>query len=580
MFNPLELLRARIQQNPVAAGGNGAPAVTAPAPAQPPAAVAAMPPSGGGRFNLGTRLSMAMSGERGLFAGAPDPVAEAEIDPATGVPRGLSRRANNQSLMKMGLLLMAAGAPQSDDSRAAILAGVAGAADTSDTLNRFAANRLEMAKLKLAEQSQAQQMAMIGQMDSLMGLSPGDPRAIAQGASPVAGTTAAVAPVTRGGPLPAPSAPGTPATVSGGPASAPSAASGTVPTPQRVIPAASLGNEPPAAPATPRWQPTEQDKLIYGMLRLDPQKAGEFVRDRMTEFADTEIQSEPYLNPNIGIVADVFKNGQKIRTEKIGDMASDVIELPGQNGVREFRTIRADGTVADIEIVRDPVTDAQRRAEHEATIPTAEGATRKKDAQGNWIIEPTPGGKMAREIEAEQKAAQTKAENELATADRLVGKIADMKELVKNQTWYSPVTGIGRILANIPVESDAADYASLASTLGGNIAFDRLAQMRAESPTGGALGNVTEKELQMLQDTLASVSQSNSKERLLQNLEELDTIYRRVMAKAAAYPNAAKYGFNTQTQNAAPAAPTVGAIIDGYKFLGGDPANQASWEKQ
>ena len=34
-----------------------------------------------------------------------------------------------------------------------------------------------------------------------------------------------------------------------------------------------------------------------------------------------------------------------------------------------------------------------------------------------------------------------------------------------------------------------------------------------------------------------------------------------------------------QRPAAAPAAPAVGTVVNGYRFKGGDPANEANWER-
>jgi hypothetical protein len=81
-----------------------------------------------------------------------------------------------------------------------------------------------------------------------------------------------------------------------------------------------------------------------------------------------------------------------------------------------------------------------------------------------------------------------------------------------------------------------------------SIGFDRLDQMRQESPTGGALGNITEQELRFLQATLGSIDLDSKPEVLRQNLRRLQTIYENIMRKAAEYPNAAKFGFSAAAQ--------------------------------
>ena len=66
---------------------------------------------------------------------------------------------------------------------------------------------------------------------------------------------------------------------------------------------------------------------------------------------------------------------------------------------------------------------------------------------------------------------------------------------------------------------------ALLDTVEANIGFDKLQQMRAASPTGGALGQVSERENKLLQATYGSLSQSQSEEQFKRNLRRLRETY-------------------------------------------------------
>ena len=72
-------------------------------------------------------------------------------------------------------------------------------------------------------------------------------------------------------------------------------------------------------------------------------------------------------------------------------------------------------------------------------------------------------------------------------------------------------TGWGSYLAMFP-GTEAKDLESKVLTIKANIGFDRLQRMRAESPTGGALGQVAVQELQALQATIANLDTAQSDE--------------------------------------------------------------------
>ena len=90
---------------------------------------------------------------------------------------------------------------------------------------------------------------------------------------------------------------------------------------------------------------------------------------------------------------------------------------------------------------------------------------------------------------------------------------------------------------------DRVDVEMLKETIAANIGFDKLQRMREASPTGGALGNVSDRELSNLQSVLGNLALSQSEEQLISNIDRLDTLYRDILKKAEAYPNAEEFGF-------------------------------------
>jgi len=122
------------------------------------------------------------------------------------------------------------------------------------------------------------------------------------------------------------------------------------------------------------------------------------------------------------------------------------------------------------------------------------------------------------------------------------------------------ITGIpGKAFEGLPggARTTAKGYID---TIKANIGFDRLDQMRQESPTGGALGQIAVQEINFLQASLGSLDLDADPAVLKKNLQRIKTAYDNVMRKAAAYPNAAKYGFGTGAETAAggaAAAPTA-----------------------
>ena len=99
-------------------------------------------------------------------------------------------------------------------------------------------------------------------------------------------------------------------------------------------------------------------------------------------------------------------------------------------------------------------------------------------------------------------------------------KIADLRGRALN-IWSA--TGLtGSLLGAIPGTA-AADFAKDVGTLLANAGFDRLQEMRDNSPTGGALGQVSERELDLLQAASQNLMNSQSEEQFIKNLDSFQS---------------------------------------------------------
>ncbi|MBR9900406.1 MAG: hypothetical protein GYB19_10150 [Rhodospirillales bacterium] len=78
----------------------------------------------------------------------------------------------------------------------------------------------------------------------------------------------------------------------------------------------------------------------------------------------------------------------------------------------------------------------------------------------------------------------------------------------------------GNMIGVVP-GTDAYDVDKQIDTIKANIGFDRLQEMRENSPTGGALGAVSELELKLLQSVKGSLDQGQSPEQLKANLADI-----------------------------------------------------------
>ena len=100
-------------------------------------------------------------------------------------------------------------------------------------------------------------------------------------------------------------------------------------------------------------------------------------------------------------------------------------------------------------------------------------------------------------------------------------------ELANKDSLVNPTAGLGaETMAKIG-GTDAADLESALETITSAVGFKRLQDMREASPTGGALGAVSERELSQLNAALGSdQAKAVQKGKLIENLKRIQKHYR------------------------------------------------------
>lgn len=130
-----------------------------------------------------------------------------------------------------------------------------------------------------------------------------------------------------------------------------------------------------------------------------------------------------------------------------------------------------------------------------------------------------------------------------------------------------PVSGLGaETFMNIG-GSNAANAAALIKTIMSDVAFSRLQKMRNDSPTGGALGQVSNIELELLKSAMGSLDQKISPPLFRKNLDSIKKHYDNFMRSIQARNLAAQQGLTFKT--------TEEAIswMDKNVPMGGQPAS-------
>lgn len=163
-----------------------------------------------------------------------------------------------------------------------------------------------------------------------------------------------------------------------------------------------------------------------------------------------------------------------------------------------------------------------------------------RDAEGKVLLEqdattgymrpravPIAGGP----IEQDAAASEAKEAERSAQRDRYFDVVTEDIDRIVNtiQTSGQPITGFGSLLSAVP-GTDAHNVSKMLDTVKASVGFNRLQEMRAASPTGGALGQVSNLENMLLQATLGSLEQSQTKEQLVYNLKRVQKIYRAIIS--------------------------------------------------
>lgn len=150
-----------------------------------------------------------------------------------------------------------------------------------------------------------------------------------------------------------------------------------------------------------------------------------------------------------------------------------------------------------------------------------------RDANGGIVLENNlpkaivvPGSPTAIK---NQKGEDTKdkKEGQQTLASTFVGQSIDDVLNILDKTkdsFTTPTTGLGGKVASYLDGTEANAIKETLSTIKANIGFEKLQQMRENSPTGGALGQVSDFENKLLQSVFGSLEQGQKDEYFVRNL--------------------------------------------------------------
>jgi hypothetical protein len=192
--------------------------------------------------------------------------------------------------------------------------------------------------------------------------------------------------------------------------------------------------------------------------------------------------------------------------------------------MREFDFSQTNPAFAEYMQRRSPQTNVTVEGGKYGTIPP--GFQLVEGPEGARM-EPIPGGPAALEQAAAEEKKRLSQGQAGTTADVVTEDVGRAIQAIQNDP--SMTTGIvGQVLGSIG-GTQAHDVNALITTIGANIGFDKLQQMRQNSPTGGALGPVSDFENKLLQATFGALQQSQTDEQLVYSLKRVNDLYNQIV---------------------------------------------------
>lgn len=208
---------------------------------------------------------------------------------------------------------------------------------------------------------------------------------------------------------------------------------------------------------------------------------------------------------------DAYKRGLELISPEKGKTSIEDIVDP-TTGVTHKVVLSADGTVLrTVGVSKMPELKS-------VTLPNGQIVWENKATGTRSEPQDTP------EAADQERERIEKLYSDLAGVDNVLSTVAEAKAIVEDDGLLS-ATGAFYTLASMPFPSDARKLQAKITTLQSTLAFDRLQKMRDESKTGGALGQVSNIELQLLQSALTALDPIVGEEEFTKQLDKVQKHY-------------------------------------------------------
>lgn len=287
-------------------------------------------------------------------------------------------------------------------------------------------------------------------------------------------------------------------------------------------------------------------KTLSALALVDPVEAQNYERQMMADKAQKQEMDWKQYKMGVDYMAD---NAWRVKNQDDWDRflegaqekGIDVSDEPRIFDPNYAKRIALSGMSAKEQMDLKFKQNEDRRAQEKLDIEKSKDNRPKpptgyRYAADGQSLEPIPGGPEAGKSEKAKQARDRQAGlvvqdlgralNYLQSSDMAAGELA-------GQTSFIPGT-------------PAYNLDNLLESAKSNIGFDKLQAMREASPTGGALGNVSEKEIDLLQATAGKLDTAMPDEILEDNIKRLLNQYNDIVHGPGEGPPRHQLSFDEQ----------------------------------
>ena len=224
------------------------------------------------------------------------------------------------------------------------------------------------------------------------------------------------------------------------------------------------------------------------------------------------------------------------KTQAAAEIAKDkTIVMSAEDYNLKFSATLPKGTFWKVKEQSGDLTQIAKPSKANVSITIPEGMTAEYDDKGNITkfvpIENSPQWLAAQKLRLEQEAGEDIEDSKQSGRDIkntvVANAIASARRISDTDSLLTPIFGklnLAKFVGGFE-GTERANMEATMKTLQAQSGFSTLQAMREASKTGGALGAINAKEMELLIAALGTLSLSQTKEQFDQKLTEFESVY-------------------------------------------------------